>query len=137
MRDNFSNAIKNTLARRVNYCCSNPNCRRQTSGPHTNADKTISIGVAAHLTAASAGGARYDKSLSNKQRRSIENGIWLCQNCTKLIDNNPQRYNLEKLQGWKEMAEKIAGWNLENNSPSNLTNNSAPHVLIPSKTSVN
>jgi hypothetical protein len=131
MRDDFSKSTKDTLARRVNYCCSNPKCRKPTSGPHTNANKTMNIGVAAHLTAASEGAARYDTSLSNKQRRSIENGIWLCQSCAKLIDNDSKYYTLEKLQGWKNMVESITKQNLENNEIPNSINNSPFHTPIP------
>ena len=87
MRDEFTKATKETLAKRVNYFCSNPECRRLTSGPHSDPDKSSVIGVAAHITAAASGtGAkRYDKTLSPEERKDIKNGIWLCQNCHKKI----------------------------------------------------
>jgi hypothetical protein len=54
--------------------------------------QSFNIGVAAHITAASVGGPRYDASLKPKQRAAIENGIWLCQNCGTMIDRDPICY---------------------------------------------
>jgi hypothetical protein len=88
--------------------CSNPGCKLPTSGPQDEDRKVISIGVAAHITAASSGGPRYDPTLSSNQRRSIGNGIWLCQSCSKLIDNDPIRYTKEMLLEWKNSAEDFA-----------------------------
>jgi len=86
VRDNFDENTKEILARRVGHRCSNPNCRKLTSGPQTDETKAVNIGVAAHITAASEGGPRYDNLMSTEERKSIENGVWLCQNCAKLID---------------------------------------------------
>lgn len=88
MRDDFNQKTKDILFRRAGARCSNPNCRKPTSGPHTDADKTVNIGVAAHITAAEKGGPRYDHYMSSEERKSIENGIWLCQDCAKLIDSD-------------------------------------------------
>lgn len=73
----------------------------------------MNIGVAAHITAASEGGKRYESSLSADQRRSAGNGIWLCQNCGKLIDNDDVRYTVQQLQEWKTAAEASAALALE------------------------
>jgi hypothetical protein len=53
----------------------------------------IDVGVAAHITAASPGGPRFDPNLSDKERASATNGIWLCQNCAKLIDNDVAQFS--------------------------------------------
>ena len=37
-----------------------------------------------------------------------DNGIWLCQNCAKLVDNDPIRYTADVLRGWKASAESEA-----------------------------
>lgn len=109
MRDDFSTKTIETLARRVGYRCSNPDCPLQsTSGPHEDPSRSVNIGVAAHITAASKGGPRYDGSLTPAQRRSITNGIWLCQNCAKLIDSDALRFTVEMLRRWKEEAEAAA-----------------------------
>ncbi len=47
MRDEFPRVIVETLAKRVGNRCSNPTCRKRTSGPHTEDDKALNLGVAA------------------------------------------------------------------------------------------
>ncbi len=62
--------------------------------------------MAAHITAASPGGPRYDSSLTSEDRKSIGNGIWLCQSCAKLVDNDEIRYTKEVIFQWKQGAEQ-------------------------------
>ena len=112
-RDDFSKDIKETLAKRVGFRCSNPNCRQATSGPQENSEKSINIGVAAHITAAANGGPRYDSTLNSEQRKNINNGIWLCQSCAKLVDSDEQRYTVEFLKKWKSISEEAALLELE------------------------
>ncbi len=107
-RNEFPAGIKRVLANRVGTRCSNSDCQRTTSGPNSDPEKAVNIGVAAHITAAAAGGPRYDAGLSPEERRSAENGIWLCQTCAKLIDNDPERYHSELLWEWKRGAEERA-----------------------------
>lgn len=104
----FSDADKRNLALRVGVRCSNPACRALTSGPQVDPSKALNIGVAAHISAASAGGARYDASLSEERRRNIANGIWLCQGCAKLIDNDPSQFSVDVLSEWKTLGETEA-----------------------------
>ncbi|MCP4611296.1 MAG: hypothetical protein GY845_21505 [Planctomycetes bacterium] len=113
MRDDFSQATKEVLAKRVGYHCSNPKCHASTSGPQEDPIKTINVGVAAHITAASPDGPRYNDGLTEDERKSPENGIWLCQKCAKLIDNDTTRYTVEKLKLWKQETETIAVRELE------------------------
>src|SRR5438132_10032841 len=113
MRDGFPPNVKEELAKRVGYNCSNPRCRQPTSGPQSTPYGTVNIGVAAHVTAAAPGGPRYDSSLSNEQRSSSSNGIWLCQTCAKLIDSDLSRYTVEKICEWKTDAEAAAARALE------------------------
>ena len=108
MRDDFPNKVKETLAKRVGLRCSNPDCRQLTSGPNTDESKATNIGVAAHITAASPGGPRYDDSLGSEERTSSKNGIWLDQKCGKLIDSDPDFYTVPLLYMWKSVAEKSA-----------------------------
>jgi hypothetical protein len=107
-RDDFNLKTKETLAKRVGMLCSNRKCRQLTSGPEVDPEGAINVGVAAHITAASPGGPRYDPNLTSEQRQSIENGIWLCQNCAKLVDNDPRRYTVTVLQQWKSLSEAAA-----------------------------
>ena len=107
-RDDFSASVKQQLANRVNHRCSNPDCRATTSGPQLEPEGSINVGVAAHITAASLGGPRYDAMLSPENRASTANGIWLCQNCAKLVDNDSLRFPADLLREWKARAEAEA-----------------------------
>lgn len=101
----FSIPVKDLLAKRVGYLCSNPACRIPTIGPSSETSKTTLIGVAAHITAASPGGARYDESLSITERQDYSNGIWLCSNHARLIDVDQKSYTVELLIKWRNEAE--------------------------------
>jgi hypothetical protein len=114
MRDDFPEKTKEVLSQRVGHRCSNPNCRKATSGPQADPEKVLNIGVAAHITAASADGPRYDPKLSQQQRKYITNGIWLCQNCGKLVDNDEQRYSVDLLNQWKKLSEQAALLDVQN-----------------------
>jgi hypothetical protein len=107
-RDDFSEKTIRILQERVANRCSNPCCRVFTSGPNTKINKSTRIGVAAHITAASINGPRYDPELTVEQRKSIGNAIWLCQNCAKLIDSDINRFTVNVLIEWKKNAEDMA-----------------------------
>jgi hypothetical protein len=64
--------------------------------------------VAAHITAASPDGPRFDAVLTPEQRRGPENAVWLCQRCGKAVDDDPVTYTCEILRGWKAQAEAAA-----------------------------
>lgn len=106
-RDDFTRTTIDRLAKRVGMKCSNPDCRMPTSGPDGDGGVT-NTGVAAHICAASSGGARYDPAMTSEQRSDIQNGIWLCQNHAKLIEDDELAYPPSKLRKWKRVAEKIA-----------------------------
>lgn len=107
-RDEFSLAVKRALAARVGNVCSRPECGAPTCGPQIEPSKSINVGVAAHITAAAEGGPRFDTSLTPEDRAAARNGIWLCQNCAKQIDNDPIRYSAGVLREWKSVAEDLA-----------------------------
>jgi hypothetical protein len=117
MRDEFDNETKRTLAQRAGNRCSNPKCSRPTSGPRSGHDLSVNIGVAAHIHAASPGGPRYDELMRAEDRRDIRNGIWLCQLCAKLIDNDEHRFTSEVMYSWKTEAEMRAIDDLEHRVP--------------------
>jgi hypothetical protein len=108
MRDDFTEETKRNLAARTGQSCSNPDCRASTSGPQSVSPKALNIGVAGHITAAAPGGPRYDPALTSEQRCHQDNGIWLCQNCGKLVDNDEARYDSPLLRTWKTVAEHRA-----------------------------
>jgi len=115
-RDDFTSKTKDNLAKRVAFLSSNPNCMKQTMGPHINPEKIVNIGVACHITAASTGGPRYDSEISDIDRKSANNGIWLCQSCAKLIDSDADKFTVEMLRDWKQRAEKHANNSLQGNN---------------------
>jgi len=117
MRDDFPMAVKELLARRVAFQCSRPGCGQVTSGPQMDPERFVNIGVAAHITAASANGPRYDPTLTEEERRSASNGVWLCQTCAKLADNDLLRYPAQLLREWRAFAEGRAARALEGQSP--------------------
>ena len=105
MRDDFSQQVKETLAKRVGYKCSNPFCQRATIGPNSAPNKSTTIGIACHICAASEGGPRYDSTMTSTERSSIANGIWLCSCCSDLIDKDQNKYPVSLLHEWKDKAE--------------------------------
>ena len=104
----FTETTKRKCAQRVNYLCSNPSCGRGTSGPNEDSDKSTTTGEAAHISAKSPGGPRYDKQQTNEQRRHIDNALWLCGSCHKLVDTDWKHYTKEQLLDFKKQAEEFA-----------------------------
>ncbi|BAV97962.1 NACHT domain-containing protein [Lysobacter enzymogenes] len=105
MRDDFSRSTKDQLAKQAGHRCAHPHCGKPTSGADEGGIGSINIGVAAHITAASAGGPRYDPALTSEQRKHISNGIWLCQDHAHAIDADDNGFDTETLQAWKRQAE--------------------------------
>jgi hypothetical protein len=132
-RDKFSKPTVDRMAKRVGMKCSSPNCRAPTSGPDA-AGGVTNIGVAAHISAASSGGARYDATITSEARSNIDNGIWLCQNHAKLIDNDELSYPVSLLREWKETAEQMAaleskGFSVKRASPFPNLEKKAPGLI--------
>jgi hypothetical protein len=116
--DDFPQKVKQQLALRSCYICSNPDCRAMTvAASEKEIEKYVYVGKAAHITAARPGGSRYDDSLTPEERASADNGIFLCSGCADMIDKN---YGLDfptlKLRAWKTQHEKWTRINL-NKSP--------------------
>lgn len=103
-RDDFSQATVRRLAKNARYHCSNPSCRKLTSAPTSDGKNDVNIGVAAHICAAASGpGARrYREDMTPEQRKSEQNGIWLCQDCAKAIDSADPIFSESFLQSWKK-----------------------------------
>lgn|GEM_PF-2318489 len=114
-RDNFTQKTKEILAKRVAYLCSNPNCQKQTVGASLANEKFVNIGIAAHITAASINGPRYNDQLTVDERKNIANAIWLCSNCASLIDKDDLTYTVNLLLKWKKISEEKAKRKIENN----------------------
>lgn len=102
--DEFSAKTIDIIRKRASFICSNPDCRALTLSPSAeDQTKTIYIGVAAHITAASEGGPRFDPSLTPQQRSSVDNGIFLCSSCATMIDKNDGLdFSVELLRSWRK-----------------------------------
>ena len=102
-RDEFPKRVKDTVASRMGFHCSR--CDATTAGPKSEPSSAVNVGVAAHISAAAAGGPRYNELLSPAERASIKNAIWMCQTCAKLIDSDPVRFTEGVLMRMKRDAE--------------------------------
>lgn len=111
-RDDFKVTTKRLLAQNVGNLCSNPDCRVLTLGAKTEVLGSAGVGVAAHITAAAIGGPRYDVRLTKDERKGYQNGIWLCQNCARIIDIDVLKYPIPLLELWKKKAEKFSNNNI-------------------------
>ena len=105
-RHDFTEKTKRKIADRAGWLCSDPSCRRPTIGSNSDDSDTINVGVAAHICAAAPGGPRYDSTMTREQRRSADNGIWLCQNHAKAVDSKDPAFTVEVLRDWKAQAHK-------------------------------
>ncbi|MCJ2186016.1 hypothetical protein [Novosphingobium beihaiensis] len=100
--DRFKKPVVEMLAKRAGNRCSNPDCRAFTSGPADDTERAVNVGEAAHIYGANPGSARYDVSMESVDRGAITNGIWLCGNCHKVIDDDPNRYPAGLLFEWQK-----------------------------------
>ena len=105
-RDDFTVGVKRTLAQRAGYLCSRPDCRKLTIRPHSDPEKSLINGVAAHIHAASENGPRYDPGQTPEERSSIGNAIWLCHDHSDIIDKDEKTYPAEILYDWKKKHEE-------------------------------
>ena len=106
-RDDFPRRIKDAVAKRAAFYCSNPKCNELCIGPaEKNIEDVNYYSKIAHITAASEGGPRYDKNINTLERKSANNAIFLCSNCADMIDKNEGiDFPKEKLHQWKKIHE--------------------------------
>lgn len=97
-RDDFTRQTKRILADRVAWRCSVPGCSRVTIGPKGgDATKAMNVGEAAHINGASPQGPRPDPLMSAEERKSLDNGIWMCRHHARLIDADSSEYSASTL----------------------------------------
>src|SRR5207244_12317808 len=92
MTDAFVEAVTCATAARVADRCSNPNCRALTSGPHNDRRRSLTLGLAVHIAAASPSGRRYDPLLPDHDHGAYGHAIWPCPTSGKLIDHAIELY---------------------------------------------
>ncbi len=105
-RDEFLEKTKLQIAKRAGWLCSYPHCRRYTIGSNSDGDGEINVGTAAHICAAAPNGPRYDPKMTLEQRRSPDNGIWMCRTHGTAVDAKDSKFTVELLREWKAQAQK-------------------------------
>jgi len=130
-RDDFAPTVVAALGKRAAFICSNPNCRKQTIAPSSaDAMKFLYIGAAAHITAASQNGPRYDLNMKAEDRAAITNGIFLCRSCADLIDKNKGiDFTADELRSWKTDHEEWVSANL-NKTPGGVGGDGGEGTII-------
>jgi len=102
----FSGPIAAVIAGRAGFRCSFPGCDCSTIGPGKGPSDVERKGTAAHIFGASPDGPRGTGGLTADQRSSPLNGIWMCADHGRLIDNDKgKNYPAPVLQAWKSLQE--------------------------------
>lgn len=126
----FNKRTIQILSERAGLRCSSPFCGRPTTGPNSKEDKATRTGEAAHIRAAREGKARFDKSMTDKQRADISNAIWLCAHCHKMVDDDELEYPAWKLEKWKIYHERNISGELTGKSKIGADSVTIPSVVI-------
>lgn len=104
----FSPRVRDLVARRSAFRCSNPDCRQMTIGPGASADEYACIGRCCHIYSSATDGPRGTGGLSVEERASADNAFWACANCAALIDTNEgSRFPAPLLRSWKDCHEAL------------------------------
>lgn len=125
-RKDFSYPTKLKIAAYCNNMCAFPTCAKKVLGGRINADDLengFSKGVFAHIIGASSKGPRHTTETNNIDLDDVSNGILLCEEHHKLIDDNEEDYPIEVLKQWKAKIESnfknllfikdYKSWNIE------------------------
>ena len=112
-RDEFTNTTKRLLAGMVGYRCSRPGCPNPTIGPKKGTAGVVTLGKAAHITAAGKNGPRRNDALTSDERRHHSNGIWLCAKDADHVDIDDTYFTVKMLEDWKKDAGERAFRELE------------------------
>ena len=73
-------------------------CKTTIIEKKENDDIIYPIGEMAHIEGEKPGTARYNKSMTDNDRSSHENLILVCPTCHTKIDNDPEKFTVEKLK---------------------------------------
>lgn len=108
-RFEFSEPTRKLIADRAGNRCSYPTCNVLTVGPGIEPRGVTRTGTAAHIYSASEGGPRGRGGLTEEEITSPENGIWLCRDHGKAVDDNQGRgHPSEVLLSYKGLQESRA-----------------------------
>ncbi len=116
IRDDFTLGTVQRLRDSAGNVCAFPGCSVHTHGASASGDGVVNLGVACHIRAAAPLGPRYDPEQTSAERKHFDNGIWMCQTHSKLIDADQSNYSVEELLEWKRAAEVRANAQLNQKS---------------------
>lgn len=106
----FNSSTRRIIGARAGWRCSFPGCGKVTVGPGANPGEFSQTGTAAHIYSRNDNGPRGTGGLSADERKSPENGIWLCPHHGTIVDaNRGDKYPPDLLFGYKlEHEARIA-----------------------------
>lgn len=86
--------------------CAFPGCDCELVRPATDGNDPLNLGEMAHIYGERPGAARYDANFPKEQLNSHANLIFVCPTHHTEIDQQPAKYPVEMLQGWKAEHER-------------------------------
>lgn len=100
--------VEKNLALRSGNACAYPTCGKELTfdSVHPDDDSKV-IGKAAHIAAASPGGPRYDPTMTDQQRSSIDNLLFLCGDHHDAVDSQLGYHTTDFLRDAKETHEAL------------------------------
>jgi len=110
-----SRSTRNKLALMSGNRCAMPSCRRLLAVTTPDSNGIDMLGEVAHIAGKHGGksgrrpSARFDKKMTDKERDSLPNLLYVCRNCHAMIDAYPhgeQKYTVEVLLEIKEKHER-------------------------------
>lgn len=100
----FTSGTQKALFRLARGTCYFPNCTREIL-TFASGEPLVDVQIA-HIAAAERGGPRFDSSMTDEERRSIDNLILLCQAHHNLVDKvRPDAFASDELRRWKSDNE--------------------------------
>jgi hypothetical protein len=93
--------------------CAEPTCRRQLFEDATETDDPSVIGENCHIVAEKDDGPRPNPAMPLEARNAYSNLILMCRNHHKMIDDQENKYTVERLHDMKDAHEKWVRENLE------------------------
>lgn len=100
-----STSTKLTLAHRSGDRCAFPDCPRKLTVDSPSGGEPVSTGQAAHIRGENPGAARYDASMTDEERDSYHNLIYLCSDHHAQIDKQNADFTVECLLAMKARHE--------------------------------
>jgi hypothetical protein len=106
MSGTIPNRDQKVLCTRSGNRCAMPECRKVLVVDKTENDRESLVAQMAHIKGEKPAAPRYDANMTELEKNSCNNLILVCDNCHKVIDDQPNTYTVEKLYEIKCQHEK-------------------------------